>query len=94
MFNVGAEIKWVSQSGGMQKEKRGKLIGTIIKGESGFRVLNKATGLEWYGITARVKFQDTNVVSDRYLVEVPRGGRSVLTDFYAPQMSVIDAQNA
>lgn len=86
-LQVGDSVRWVSGAGAGSnlKEKQGTIIGLIPKNARAFPLLPK-------GISqGQRKFDtDQNLVSDRVLVEVPRGGKSILKDYYAPQISRVE----
>lgn len=81
---VGDMVRWVSSAGMSSnvKEKIGEVLALIPKSTYAFPLLPK-------GISGGQRKFDTdwNTVSDRVLVAVPRGGRSKVIDYYAPQLS-------
>lgn len=77
----GQLVTWKSQSQGVTKQKTGTVIGFIEKGQNGHVLIPPGTK------NSRIKFQSVNEVGRRVLVEVERGGKSVLSDFYAPYES-------
>jgi len=82
-MNPGQEVFWVSQSQGTTTKKRGRVVGTVGRSKSAFNLLPE--GLP----KSRIKFQEFNLTGTRVIVEVPRGGKSKLSDFYAPYASMI-----
>lgn len=86
MIIVGDQVTWTSQSQGTAKTKTGVVLAVIPKNRDGHKILDKLVGPV---STGQLKFQDYNIVSDRILVEVPRGGRSQLNDYYAPYQGVV-----
>lgn len=72
---LGKVVTWKSQAGGSVKEKTGKVIAINQINEDLFRYIPKGTP------RSRIKAQQYNMVSDRYIVEVPR--KSGLIDYYA-----------
>jgi len=91
MLKAGDKVTWTSQSGGSTKRKTGILLGSVEAKESGFAALNQFKGNELFASENRskIKFQDTNIVYNRAIVEVPRGGKSVLSDYYAPSVTLV-----
>lgn len=81
---VGDLVKWTSQANGNAKEKRGKIVARVEKGDDGWKALRAIVPKF---SDSQVKFKGYNMVSDRYIVEVPRGGKSKLMDYYAPPVS-------
>ncbi|KLU62347.1 hypothetical protein CEB3_c13910 [Peptococcaceae bacterium CEB3] len=81
-FKNGDLVTWTSQAGGVEKRKTGTFIRVVGKNEDAFAGL---------GIKAnRRKGQQYNMVSVRALVEVPRSGKSVLSDYYTPRLEALE----
>lgn len=80
-MKIGSTVTWESQAGGSWKTKTGKVIAVLPKYES-------AKGLlDFLDVPAsRIKFQLSSEI-ERVIVEVHRGGKSKLTDLYAPRPS-------
>lgn len=87
-FAVNDEVSWLSKSGGYEKLKTGTIVGVCLAGRRPQSVhpdLEKLgnRSARWAGGSAGVS------TNDRYIVSVPRGGKSVLTDFYLPRVSSV-----
>lgn len=82
-MKIGDQVTWKSQAGGRWKEKTGKII-AILKPEENARPILEAIGITFP--SNRVKFQSHSELH-RAIVEVPRGGRSKLTDYYSPRIT-------
>jgi hypothetical protein len=82
-MKIGDIVTWKSQAGGSFKEKTGRIIAFVDAMERGFDEL--PTSIK----PSRIKFQNVSVISDRVIVEVSRGGKSMQTDFYAPYVIVV-----
>ncbi|KLU61732.1 hypothetical protein CEB3_c19110 [Peptococcaceae bacterium CEB3] len=80
-FKPGDLVLWTSQVRGIEKRKTGTFIRIVGINEDAFAGLRIKAN--------RRKGQQYNRVSVRALVEVPRGGKSILTDFYTPRLEVI-----
>jgi hypothetical protein len=81
---VGTQVSWQSQANGTYVEKRGKIIAFVDASELVMlppRVLRSHFKGELFS------------TRPRYLVAVPRGGKSKITDYYAPLASVIHRYN-
>ncbi|WP_301171052.1 hypothetical protein [Brevibacillus nitrificans] len=80
MFKLGQKVKWSSQAQGRWKEKRGTLK-MILEAEQD-AVAHLPLGLP------KSRFKGERYSENRRaLVEVPRGGKSILSDYYAPRLS-------
>lgn len=84
-MNIGDTVSWISQAGGYSKEKIGVIVGFIPPNKSAVPLLNK---LDVKVPSSRVKFQSLSEL-DQVVVEVPCGGKSKITDFYAPRKSQV-----
>ncbi|QHW35787.1 hypothetical protein GZH47_33375 (plasmid) [Paenibacillus rhizovicinus] len=96
-MEIGTIVTWSSQSGGSTTTKTGKFLGFIERKADGHAMLpldKMKDGLVRKMPGSRVKFQDRNYVYRRALVEVPRGGKSKLSDFYAPSANIIKEKKA
>ncbi|MCL6557757.1 MAG: hypothetical protein K6U74_02945 [Firmicutes bacterium] len=91
MIKVGDVVKWKSQAGGIEKEKQGIVVAFVPKGTRGaYKVLAKVLGIETNNLPkSRIKFQDINIAYDRAIVEVRRGGKSKVADYYAPSVNLL-----
>src|SRR5690606_12473619 len=84
-FKPGDIVEWTSQAAGSGKTKRGKVLAIVKKGETKeFDFLKGCPG-------SRVKFTTIgfSIALSRFnraVVEVPRGGKSRLCDYYAPRI--------
>ena len=85
MKNIGDVITWTSQASGVLKVKTGKVIAIVCKDK-------KLSDCIPFGVPkSRIKAQDTNWVSDRYVVEVPRKTGTI--DYYAVPTEWIDGSD-
>ncbi|OXM84593.1 hypothetical protein [Paenibacillus rigui] len=83
ILQVGDKVKWSSQAQGSVKEKAGMVIAIVPGGQRASKYL--PDGIEMKNKTY-VKF-DTEIAKHvRYIVEVPRGGKSVKFDYYCPRV--------
>ncbi|WP_309479417.1 hypothetical protein [Brevibacillus agri] len=82
-MQIGDKVKWASQANGIWKEKRGVLRAILGPDDDVYDVL--PPGLP------KSRFKGSRrSLNRRALVEVPRGGKSKLSDFYAPYLSVLE----
>lgn len=81
-MNIGTHVVWESQASGSYKVKKGIVITLIPK---------SIWATPWLkGISkSRIKGNDLNEYSDRVLAAVPRGGKSVLYDYYLPTVKSV-----
>jgi hypothetical protein len=90
IFEPGTIVTWKSQAGGYTKVKTGKVIAIIPKNQDGYHQIPGFN--DYYKQNSisyrRIKGQRCSQIV-RYLVEVPRGGRSVLCDYYFPNFSLV-----
>jgi hypothetical protein len=90
---IGTNVIWTSQSAGSWKIKTGIIVAhvpaktTPIVYHDGVQLPN-GSHPRWKGVYCSI-----SSLHDRYAVAVPRGGKSVLVDYYLPWASVVDAQN-
>lgn len=84
-FETGAAVRWTSQSQGSTKEKIGTVHAVVPAGESPIDYL-----AERYS-SAQIKFDKLISTTSyvRYLIAVPRGGRSVKVDYYCPRPALL-----
>lgn len=81
-MKVGDKVKWSSQAGGVWKEKRGTLIALLAPEQDALKMLPSEL--------PKSRFKGERFSENfRGMVEVPRGGKSSLSDFYAPRMSAL-----
>lgn len=78
-LEAGTQVTWESQSQGSWKVKSGRVIGYIPAGADPFELYPQLKEAR----RSHIKFSRVSA-SPRYLVAVPRGGRSTATDYYAP----------
>jgi len=86
----GTLVTWESQAGGYTKRKVGTILAFIPKNEDGYQELFKIFFPEFRLPPSQIKGQRYSQ-SARYLVEVPRGGKSKLSDYYTPYDSRVEA---
>lgn len=85
MWNIGDKVKWCSQSNGGYKDKRGTVHAVVPS-------LKNARMFLPQGMRASQRKFDTMITNyDRYIIAVPRGGRSELVDYYCPRPSMLQA---
>lgn len=74
---IGKTVQWTSQSQGSSKNKKGEVIAILPAGREITSVIPASTK------NSQLK-GDRVGRKDRLVVRVPRGGKSVLVDFYTP----------
>lgn len=79
-YEPGDIVEWESQAGGSAKVKRGKVLVILPAGRRLNQYLPAGTS------DAQRKAQNVSAIP-RVLVEVPRGGKSVQLDYYAPHVN-------
>ncbi|MEK8128688.1 hypothetical protein WMW72_12305 [Paenibacillus filicis] len=80
----GDKVTWTSQSNGGVKTKTGVIHAVVPTGSRASIYLPKDIS------TSQRKFDNIFAVNfDRYIVAVPRGGKSVLTDYYCPKPGLL-----
>jgi len=77
----GDIVEWTSQSAGTWKTKRGKVL-AIVPRQTHINKFPMFSDIP----DSRIKFDFKPSMNDRAIVEVPRGGRSKLSEFYAPKL--------
>ncbi len=82
MKNIGDVITWRSQASGVVKVKTGKIVAIVRKNENLFKFLPVDVP------RSRIKAQQYNMVSDRYVVEVPRMSGTI--DYYVVPVGWIE----
>lgn len=82
MIIAGCTVTWDSQAGGSWKTKTGKLLGYVQPEQDAKQWIPKLTP------NSQIKFQSRSSI-ERAVVEVPRSGKSVLCDYYAPRATQI-----
>lgn len=80
ILDVGAKVKWTSQSQGSVKEKIGTVYAVVEAGQNAKAHL--PAGLA----DSQIKFDTRHVQHKRYIIEVPRGGKSDKVDYYCPRV--------
>lgn len=87
LFKDGDKVAWRSQSGGKWSEKCGRVLGIL---ESGKRVSTLVEDVGMYKMQC-----DPISHSDRYVVVVPRVGKSgnpIASALYAPRIKSVNDQ--
>ncbi|MED1945679.1 MULTISPECIES: hypothetical protein [Brevibacillus] len=79
-YEPGDTVEWESQAGGSTKAKRGEVLAILPAGRRLHQYLPADTP------SSQCKAQNVSAIP-RALIEVPRGGKSVKADFYAPHVS-------
>ncbi|SFJ64180.1 hypothetical protein SAMN02799624_05325 [Paenibacillus sp. UNC496MF] len=79
-MNIGDKVTWKHHAKGKHKDLTGKVIAEIAPDEDGFTKLFLVDKLS----LSRIQFEKGVKTYRRLLVEVERGGKSTLSDFYAP----------
>jgi hypothetical protein len=87
-YKVGDTVTWTSQAGGCTKTKTGTVIAIAHVGTP-YRKLG--TYVPASAPKSNRKFDDKFPDQARYIIEVPRGTKSGVCDYYAPMVHVIDA---
>lgn len=86
MIESGSQVTWISQALGCDKEKSGKVIAIIAKGESAKQFVPNTAK------KSHVKFDTDKSLYDRVLVSVPAGKDGQITHYYCPLKSVLESQ--
>lgn len=86
-YSTGDEVTWTSKSGGTSTIKTGTIAGVCLAGDT---PVFMHEGQQLPDTSLRWKSAPSPSIHDRYLIKVPRGGKSILWDIYAPQTSVVD----
>ena len=76
----GLTVEWTSQARGVSKDKAGELLAIVMPNQSILEAIPKDVSRR----AVRGEQFSNNV---RGVVRVPRGGASMLCDYYAPPMS-------
>lgn len=80
----GDTVQWVSQAQGSEKVKRGTVHAVVPARYNPNLYLPR-------DITrSQIKFDGSNANYTRYIVAVPRGGRSTVTDYYCPKPGALE----
>lgn len=79
----GTQVKWTSHGAGGAKSKSGEVVGFIPGGKKMTDLFPQVLDVPKTRVKAGLPWGDTSGY-DRYLVAVPRGGKSTLVDYYAP----------
>lgn len=87
-ISVGTKVTWSSQAGGTRRQKTGVVAAIVEVGENPFKMRGVGELLE-NTPKSRIKFDGGERKLVRALVEVPRGGKSLLSDFYCPYASLL-----
>ncbi len=80
-FNIGDKVQWESQSSASRTTKTGTVYAIVHSGDDPHKLVPN-------GISAsQIKFDSTcnTGEEERYVVAVPRGGRSTKADYYYPR---------
>ncbi|MGF7032393.1 hypothetical protein J2T17_003316 [Paenibacillus mucilaginosus] len=87
-IQVGMQVKWTSQTQGVSKEKFGTVYAIVEARKNAFGALP-------LGLTrAQIKFDTPFAGHKRYIVEIPRGGKSTKSDYYCPRMTDLQLAGA
>jgi hypothetical protein len=81
-FKVGQTIEWKSQATGSWRTKTGKVVAVLQPSQSARAALEKLDK----AVSARVNACD-KASTVRYLVEMPRAAKAMLTDFMVPDIA-------
>lgn len=79
----GTQVTWTIHGTGGTKTKTGQVVAFVPAGKRLTEVMPELRSLPKTRVKAGLPWGDTSG-QDRYLVEVPRGGKSTLFDYYAP----------
>lgn len=86
-YSTGDEVTWTSKSGGSTILKTGTIAGFCLAGDTPVVMLE---GERLPDTSPRWKSAPSSSIHDRYLIKVPRGGKSILWDIYAPHTLIVD----
>ncbi|KIL37950.1 hypothetical protein SD70_29615 [Gordoniibacillus kamchatkensis] len=86
-IEVGSKVKWVSQSQGSVKEKAGIVHAVVEAGANAMSLL--PTGI----VSSQIKFDTWRSLHKRYIIAVPRGGKSQKIDYYCPRVGDLQLRN-
>ncbi|MGF7033493.1 hypothetical protein J2T17_004441 [Paenibacillus mucilaginosus] len=87
-LQVGMQVKWRSQARGVSKEKIGTVYAIVEARKNAFAVLPDET------TRGQVKFDTPYADQKRYIVEVPRGGKTAKSDYYCPRVTDLQLAGA
>ncbi|MFB0841808.1 hypothetical protein [Paenibacillus oleatilyticus] len=88
MWNIGDKVKWSSQAQGSEKEKRGT-VHAIVPADANVRPYLPE------GIArTQQKFDTIHAAYQRYIIAVPRGGKSQLVDYYCPRPNLLQIDDS
>lgn len=83
MYQVGEKVTWTSQSAGSTKTKEGTVHAIVPAKRSAYFFVPDVVPSSSY------KF-DTNYADyERFIIAVPRGGKSTKVDYYCPRPSLL-----
>src|SRR5690606_8298106 len=83
-WRVGDHVKWSSQAQGTTKLKRGKVHAVVMANVSVRAYMSGISDSQW-------KFDTIYAPYVRYIIAVPRGGKSTKVDYYCPRPSMLQA---
>ncbi|MEK3838668.1 hypothetical protein [Paenibacillus sp. FSL R7-0128] len=82
-IKVGNTVKWTSQSQGSTKTKQG-IVHAIVPSD-----YNAMTFLPIGLKLAQIKFDTWYTKFERFIIAVPRGGKSQIVDYYCPRPTML-----
>lgn len=82
MYQVGNKVTWTSQAAGGVKTKEGTVYAVVPANKCAIDYLPAVS-------TAQVKFDSYYTAQERYIIAVPRGGKSTKVDYYCPRPSAL-----
>lgn len=82
-MNIGDKVRWTSQAGGSTKTKEG-VVHAVVPPHRSARSLLPAVLAK-----SQKKFDTDYSDRTRYIVAVPRGGKSTIVDYYCPQPGLL-----
>lgn len=82
MYQVGDKVTWISQAGGWTKTKEGTVHAVVPANKCTIDYLPSVS-------VAQVKFDTYYTAQERYIIAVPRGGKSTKVDYYCPRPSAL-----
>ncbi|KEQ27789.1 hypothetical protein [Paenibacillus tyrfis] len=88
MWNIGDKVKWGSQAEGSEKEKRGTVHAIVPAGSYARRYLPEGLA------QSQKKFDTNHAEYTRYIIAVPRGGKSRKVDYYCPRANQLQVDDS
>lgn len=80
-FKLNDSVKWTSQARGHTITKLGEVFAVVSPNEDAFKYFPDGTS------RSQIQFDAHYAEHERYIVKVPRGGKSLKFDYYCPRVS-------